>query len=204
MPVLVLDLDGVVVRGHPDGGRWDKNLERDLGIDASAMQEKFFGPHFQNIAIGEADLFDTLDRVWPELSCKATAREFIDNWFQMDSRLDRDVLGLVDAWRGTGLRAYLATIQEHHRARHIWNIVGEHFDRMFYSAELGARKPDPLFYERVMERLPGVVASDVIFLDDSVANVEAAAASGWNARHFTSSEDLRDAIGQIPEIATTL
>ncbi len=85
MTVLVLDLDGVVVRGHPEGGRWDKNLERDLGIDTALVQEKFFQPHFRKIAIGEADLFETLDRVWPELGCKVSARDFVDYWFAMDS-----------------------------------------------------------------------------------------------------------------------
>jgi len=61
MPVLVLDLDGVVVCGHPEG----------------AVQEKFFRPHFQKIAIGEADLLETLER------CKASAREFVDYWFRV-------------------------------------------------------------------------------------------------------------------------
>ena len=75
------------------------------------MQDKIFRPHFQKLALGEADLFETLDRVWPELGCKASAREFVDYWFRMDGVLDRDVLGLVDAWRGKGLRAHLATTQ---------------------------------------------------------------------------------------------
>jgi putative hydrolase of the HAD superfamily len=198
MTVLVLDLDGVVVRGHPEGGRWDKNLERDLGIDAALVQEKFFQPHFRKIAIGEADLFETLDRVWPELGCKVSARDFVDYWFAMDSLLDDDVLAQVNVWRGAGRKAYLATIQEHHRARHIWNILGPRFDGIFYSADLGARKPERMFYERVMAKLPGVAPSDVLFLDDSLANVEGAAAVGWNAHHFKDSDDLRTAISALP------
>jgi putative hydrolase of the HAD superfamily len=198
MTVLVLDLDGVVVRGHPEGGRWDKNLERDLGIDAALVQEKFFQRHFRKIAIGEADLFETLDRVWPELGCKVSARDFVDYWFAMDSLLDDDVLAQVSVWRGAGRKAYLATIQEHHRARHIWNILGPRFDGIFYSADLGARKPERTFYERVMAKLPGVAPSDVLFFDDSLANVEGAAAVGWNAHHFKDSDDLRTAISALP------
>ncbi|HEY4986539.1 MAG TPA: HAD-IA family hydrolase [Bradyrhizobium sp.] len=198
MTVLVLDLDGVVVRGHPDGGRWDKNLERDLGIDARMVQEKFFRPHFQKIAIGEADLFETLDRVWPELGSRVTAREFVDYWFAMDSLLDDAVLAQVDGWRRGGRRAYLATIQEHYRARHIWNILGAHFDGIFYSADLNARKPERVFYERVMAKLSDNVPSDVLFLDDNLANVEGAVAFGWLAHHFTDAADLRKAISALP------
>ncbi len=53
MTVLVLDCDGVVVRGHREGGRWDKHLARDLGIDAAALQERFFKPHWRAISLGE-------------------------------------------------------------------------------------------------------------------------------------------------------
>ncbi len=194
MTILVLDLDGVVVRGHAEGGRWDKHLERDLGIPAAALQEKFFRPHFKKIVLGEADLFDVLEKVWPELDCAASPSSFVDYWFTHDSTLDTDVLAQVDAWRAGGGKAYLATVQEHHRARHVWSILESHFDGMFYSAALGARKPEPAFYERVMAKLPGTAAGDIIFLDDQVPNVEAATALGWSARQFRSADDLRDAL----------
>ncbi len=55
-----------------------------------------------------------------------------------------------------------------------------------------------MFYERVMAKLPGVAPSDVLFFDDSLANVEGAAAVGWNAHHFKDSDDLRTAISALP------
>lgn len=196
MTVLVLDLDGVVVRGHPEGGRWDKNLERDLRIDAAAVQEKFFRPHFQKIAIGEADLYETLERVWPELGCDASPRAFVDYWFRMDSLLNFEVIGLVSIWRANGKKAYLATTQEHYRATHIWTLLNTMFDGMFYSAEVGAAKPGALFYRRVMDRLPGIEPADILFLDDTQANVDGAAALGWNAHLFGGATALTNLIGQ--------
>src|SRR5262245_39360028 len=62
MTVLVLDCDGVVVKGHREGGRWDKHLVRDLGVDAAALQERFFKPHWKAIALGEADMREMLER----------------------------------------------------------------------------------------------------------------------------------------------
>jgi len=191
MTVLLLDLDGVVVRGHPEGGRWDKNLERDLGIDPHTVQEKFFRPYFRDITLGRADLFETLARVWPELHVGTDFRTFVDYWFSMDSRLDEPVLGEVATFRGTGGKAYLATVQEHHRARHVWAMVGGHFDGMFYSAELGSRKPEAAFYHKALARLPNVMASDIVFLDDTAENVEAARKAGWRAALFKDVEDLR-------------
>lgn len=193
MTVLVLDLDGVVVRGHPQGGRWDKDIARDFGMKPEHLQTRFFQKHWRRIEIGEADLYEVLESVWPELECRGDARAFVDYWFANDSRIDAEVIALVDAWRARGGAAYLATVQEHHRARYLWDVLklGEHFDGMLYSAALGAKKPHAEFFTRALARLPVQTAGDVLFLDDRQDNVDAATAAGWRAYLFASADDLR-------------
>ncbi|HXC56192.1 MAG TPA: HAD-IA family hydrolase [Rhizomicrobium sp.] len=196
MTILVLDCDGVVVTGHAEGGRWDKKLARDLGLDPQLLQARFFQPHWKTIALGEAQMMTVLEHVWPELRCAGTPHAFVDYWFAHDAALDADVLALVDAWRAAGGKAYLGTVQEHNRARHLWETLGlaRHFDAIHYSAALGASKPDEAFYARLHARLPAAARSDVIFLDDAQRNVDAANAFGWRARHFRSADDLRAAL----------
>jgi putative hydrolase of the HAD superfamily len=198
MTILALDLDGVVVLGHPDGGRWDKDIERDLGIDPRRLRH-FFQTHWSEIVVGEADLFETLERIWPELASDGNIRSFVAYWFAMDSRLDADVLAQVDAWRGEGRPAYLATVQEHHRARHVWEELGlrSHFDGMLYSAELGARKSERAFFEKARARLPARSADEILFLDDTPANVETARSAGWRAFLHREPDDLRRAIDAV-------
>jgi putative hydrolase of the HAD superfamily len=197
--ILVLDLDGVVVLGHPEGGRWDKDLARDLRIDPERVQTRFFKSHFRRAVLGEADLFQILDAVWPDLGSEATPRAFVEYWFARDSRVDPEVLAAVDAWRADGGTAYLATVQEHHRARHVWETLGlsRHFDGMQHSAALGAAKPDPEFYRRAHAKLPVTALHEVLFLDDRLDNVEAAAAFGWRARHYRGIVDLRTALAEL-------
>ena len=193
MTVLVLDCDGVVVCGHPQGGRWDRHMERDLGMKPEILNTRFFRRHFQEIVTGQADLIETLERIWPQLECPATPRALVDYWFAADSALDHDVLAQVDDWRATGRKAYLGTVQEHHRANYLMQTLGlaRHFDGILYAAALGAAKPDPRFYERAQAELPVSSPSDVLFFDDSVKNVEAAKVYGWRAWHFLESGDLR-------------
>jgi HAD superfamily hydrolase (TIGR01509 family) len=58
------------------------------------------------------------------------------------------------------------------------------FQNVFYSYDLGLRKPDPSIYQTV-DRLVGIKdPSRVFFLDDNAANVEAALQHGWKARQF--------------------
>jgi putative hydrolase of the HAD superfamily len=194
--VLVLDLDGVVVRGHAEGGRWDMHLERDLGISIAALQEHFFAPHWQRIATGDAEILEVLHAVWWRLGTAVEPQQLLDYWFAADSLIDSDVLAAVDAWRETGRPAFLATVQEHRRARYLMETLGlaRHFDAILYSADLGAAKPEPRFFERAHARLPAVAPADVIFLDDHLPNVEAAKGFGWRARHYATVADLHAAI----------
>jgi len=195
---LVLDLDGVVVLGHPEGGRWDKDIERDLGVEPARLRH-FFQTHFPKVVVGEADLFETLEEAWPQLACKGDVQSFVAYWFAKDSRLDADVLAQVDTWRSEGRQAYLATVQEHHRARHVWEQLDlkSHFDGMLYSAALGVPKSERAFFEKATTKLPVRSVEEILFLDDTPANVETAKSAGWRAFIHRQSEDLRRVIAHI-------
>ncbi len=196
MRVLALDLDGVVVTGHPQGGRWAQHLEADFGVTPARLRECFFIPYFDDIILGRADLFDGLEKAWPELGVRGTPRDLVKYWFAADSGIDAELLGVVRAWRAADAgRCVLATNQEHHRAAYIWDELGlsRDFDELFYSAALGARKPDTAYFERVTEKL-GVAPADVLFFDDSEANVDAAAAFGWQAHVYRNARDVSDGL----------
>jgi putative hydrolase of the HAD superfamily len=197
--ILVLDLDGVVVTGHADGGRWDKHLARDLNLRPELLQEHFFKPLWKSVLVGDAGLHETLAHIWPELQCETGPQDFIDYWFAADSAVDHDVVALVGAWRQRGGKCFLATNQEHCRAAYLWATLGlsTRFDGQLYSADLGAAKPDSRFFARVVERLGVAEPSEIRFLDDALANVEAAAAAGWDARHYRGIDDLRHAIEDV-------
>lgn len=193
--VLALDVDGVVVTGHRDGGHWDRDVERLFGVSREALQEHFFKPHWPAVLTGEKDMMPVLENVWRGLGAAASASDFVAHWFAADSAIDGDVIGLVDGWRTAGRKAVLTTNQEPCRARYLWKDMGlsHHFDEMFYSADLKAQKPDRAFFLRVQERLQ-VATAEVIFADDRAENVMAASAFGWQAIHYRTIGDLRSAL----------
>ena len=57
----------------------------------------------------------------------------------------------------------------------------------------GVMKPDPAIYRLTCERF-GLLAGDILFVDDSARNVEAARAFGLHAHHFTDPAALRPAL----------
>jgi putative hydrolase of the HAD superfamily len=95
------------------------------------------------------------------------------------------VLELADALRRIGIRVGLATNQQPERATFMTHTLGyqRRFDDLFFSCELGYAKPDGAYFAAVLERLkqPG---REVLFLDDTPGNVEAAQAEGLHARVY--------------------
>ena len=57
------------------------------------------------------------------------------------------------------------------------------FDTLVISAEVGVMKPDPRIYQIALDEL-GVAANQAVFLDDTPANIEAAASLGMRGILF--------------------
>lgn len=58
------------------------------------------------------------------------------------------------------------------------------FERVFYSYEMGLRKPDPAIYAAVDRELCITSPAEVLFVDDNDANIASAADYGWRTLHF--------------------
>jgi putative hydrolase of the HAD superfamily len=92
---------------------------------------------------------------------------------------------VVAALRRAGYGVHLATNQERHRGTYMHDVLGyrDRFDVSAYSWQVGVAKPDPEFFRRVVA-LIGVPADEVLFVDDSEANVAGARAAGLVAEHW--------------------
>lgn len=194
----MVDVDGVIVR--PDGKRedkrrWDHDLKRDLGIDPADLQAAFFKPHWPDVVNGRADLFDRLRPALANVAPNVTAEALADYWFKWDSALDHALLADLAAVRAAGTPMHLATVQEHHRARYLWETLGfkDRFDAIHYSAAYGVGKPAPAFFEAVTAKL-NCAPETLLLIDDSAANVEGARRAGWRASLWTSESVLADCI----------
>ena len=69
----------------------------------------------------------------------------------------------------------------------------QYFDKVYYSCRIGMRKPDSEIYEYVQNDL-GVVANDILFIDDMASNIEACKNAGWHGIVHDPSNDIIDKI----------
>ncbi|GAA1442300.1 HAD-IA family hydrolase [Leifsonia poae] len=97
-------------------------------------------------------------------------------------------LGTVTLLTNNGplVEAHLATL-----APELVPLFGR--DHLFSSSHYGARKPDPVVFERVLERY-GADASETFFADDLPENVAGARSVGISAHLFRNPEGLLAAV----------
>lgn len=200
LKALMVDVDGVLV--HPRaGGHWSEALETDLGLSRAALERAFFAPHWDDIALGRADLHERLAPVLTEIAPHLTSDALADYWFAADARLDETLLADLADLRAGGLILHLATVQEHHRARYLWETLGlrHRFDAMHYAADLGSAKPDPAFYTAIEART-GFAANELALLDDRPGNVAAAQARGWGGLLWDGGRPIGELLAELQSL----
>jgi len=198
MPIkaLMVDVDGVVVvQAEPSG--WSTHMERDLGLAPARLQAAFFAPHFGDIVHGRAALRDRLSPVLAQIAPHLTAESLIAYWFEKAAHLNHGLLAQIDALRAAGLKAHLATVQEHERADYLWTglALKDHFDAIHYAADLGWAKPAAEFFQ-ACETRSGFAPDEIFFIDDKAANVDAARALGWHAAVWTGDQSVTALMNQ--------
>ncbi len=178
--VILFDLGGVVCRFRPE--RRLAALAAASGLPADEVDARLWRSGFD--AACDRGAYDAAEahraiaaRLGVRLDFAALGAMWARAW-----EPDAAVLALVDALRSrvrTGLLTDNGPILREAMPRRLPEVVSR-FDWLFFSCELGAVKPAPELFGRVLARL-GCRAPDVLLVDDAARNVEGARAVGLSA-----------------------
>jgi putative hydrolase of the HAD superfamily len=200
--VVVLDVDGVlVVPEEPFSWRY----ARDNGLDR-ALFSPFFQGEFQDTLIGKADLRQLLQANLHLWQWNDSVDELMRLWFESENIPNTPIIAAVRGLKHHGVARYFATNQEKYRAEYIRTRVFDNdlFDGDYVSADIGLKKPDPQFFQHVLDDLqikhPGIVARDILLVDDTLEHVKSAKSLGFDAAHY--NEQSAESIQQIIAEAT--
>ncbi len=180
---VLLDADGVLQRSMPDPVGLLRDWAGDRADDlARALWAAEAGP-----LRGEGDFLEALERVVPAYADVAPRRLYDALWRGIT--VSEESLALAGRLRRAGLGVHLGTNQHRQRGELMRTGLGydRHFDVSCYSWEMGARKPEPAYFEAALG-LIGAEPGAVLFVDDSAANVAAAREVGLHAVHWHLDE----------------
>ena len=187
--ILFLDVDGVIVSKET---YFSTRYAREFGVPVEKLL-LFFETEFRECNTGKKDMKEVLGKYLADWQWKGSVDELLRYWFEDGSVPDAEVMAIVKNCRNKGIRCYLATDQEKYRATYLWNDLGlaKDFDGSYFSCDLGARKHEALYWEKVLAGLGNPDPVGVSFWDDEEENIEVAKKTGINAHLFTSIEDLK-------------
>jgi putative hydrolase of the HAD superfamily len=202
---IFFDVDGVLIdgwHGKPERRkRRDATIERDLGVDSKAFQERFFSsptagfPSLMHACVnGACDLKEALASVLPSVGYAGSIDAFVAYWFAKDSNVNYDVLGVVKRLAlHANVELYLVTGREHYRAHYLWNQLGfrKYFKDILYSAKLGHLRGTRAFFQAINTALEVAPSERPIFFDDQEEIVRSAREIGWDACVFDTVGDLQ-------------
>jgi putative hydrolase of the HAD superfamily len=190
---VIFDADGVLV--FPD--RFAEHLSREHEITQEATQA-FFQHKFTDCILGKANLSAMLPPYLAQWGWQGSAEEFMQLWFSVEDAVDVRVMEAVKSARNAGFVCGLASNQEEHRAKYMREVMdfSGQFDALFFSCEMGVKKPDARFYAAVEAAL-GLSGEQIAFWDDSPSHVDAAKQRGWQAELYTDCDDFERQMAQL-------
>ncbi len=187
---IVFDLGGVLIDWDP------RHLYRKL-IGDEAVMNMFLGEiatqrwnAYHDEGRRWSDGVAMLSAVYPEYADWIAA--YIDRWEEMLNGPIEESLQILTELRDQGRELHALTnwsTETFPIARDKFDFLGW-FEHIIVSGEERVKKPDPRIFRILLERI-GRTGPECVFIDDSAANVAAAAELGLGTIHFTSPDQLR-------------
>lgn len=201
---VVLDLGGVVIdlkRDNAVAALKELGLkEADEMLDTYRQTGPFLALETGRLTAGE--FFDLIREMIGDPKVTDTQMQTAFNRFLIDIPAER--LEAIRALRARGYRVF-ALSNTNPVMYHSWIAgrfrqeglqINDYFDGIVTSFEEGACKPDPVIFNRLLNRY-SLDGSRTLFLDDGPANVEAARACGIRAEHVSPEHSMIDIFNDL-------
>lgn len=180
----IFDGGGIFSMSADTGG--DRYWERKLGLPEGGLKRLITPEINLQANLGLISEEKAWELALKPLGLDAGTRLQVGTDFWAGAYLDYDMAALIERVHTSGiLTALLSNAWIGARASHTalgWDRLLK-FDLQMFSAEEGMKKPDPAFFNLCLSRL-GVSASETLFIDDNLVNVEAARKLGITSIHY--------------------
>jgi HAD superfamily hydrolase (TIGR01509 family) len=194
--LLLFDLGGVLI--DIDFERAFRAWQPMSQLSLDEIRRNFgFDLPYQRHERGEIAAAEYFDHLASLLRLQASQAEIAAGWNAIFIREIRQTVELVRTARSRlACHAFTNTNAAHQAA---WSAmfpdVVAAVDGIFASHEMGCRKPERRAFEHIA-RATGVALGSILFFDDTLENVQGAAAAGLQAVHVRSPADVKQALAR--------
>jgi FMN phosphatase YigB (HAD superfamily) len=189
---IIFDFGGVIL-----------NIDFQKSIDSFKQKIPAFDDHdyngkpnqneiFSRYEVGATDTDTFYQEFLEHYQTSLSFESFAESWNAMLLDLPKERMEFIDSLRKRGTRLFLlSNINALHaeRAEQIYEDLRmegsfrQHFERGYYSFEMGLRKPNPEIFWRVLEE-NSLDADKTLFIDDGAQHIEGAKKVGLQTIHL--------------------
>ena len=194
---IVFDLGGVMI---------DVDLNRSIarwsaasGLPAERIAELYRADTlYQRMERGELSIRRYHQVITDRLGQPMTFEDFLDGWNGLLGHVLPGVEALVERLARSLRLVCLTNTNAAHAEVWRTSCAGllSHFERVFCSHEMGARKPDATAFHHVLDYL-ALPANRVVFIDDRQDNVVAAIAVEMQGIQAAGADEIRAGLREI-------
>lgn len=162
------------------------------GLAVEAVERVYWADDaYQRLERGQITLADYHAHVAAQLDGPLSLDDFTRGWCDVFGPILPGVEAMLDRLDGRVRLVCLSNTNEAHTAvwSELYRDLLSHFERVFTSHGLGARKPEPVCFQQVLDYL-GLPAADVAFVDDRPENVAAAESLGLHGIVAVDAEQI--------------
>jgi epoxide hydrolase-like predicted phosphatase len=190
---IIFDIGGVLLR--TEDSRHRRHWEQKMGLAPQQAEAMVFNSEMgQKAQQGEITERALWQWVGEQLDLSPLELQAFERDFWAGDVLDEQLVTFIRGLRPRYQTAVISNAMDGLRALLEDKYrIGDAFDLMVFSAEEQVMKPDRRIFDRTLSRL-GRSASEAVFIDDFVHNIEGARAMGMQGIHFQVGMDLAAAL----------
>lgn len=195
---IIFDADGVMINSP---SYFSVQYEKEFGVSDDVIQP-FFKDKFQDCLVGKADLKEELKPLLNDWKWKGMVDGLLDYWFKAEHYIDEKIVREIELLKKNGIKCCLGALQEKYRAKYIREDMGfeKIFDKIYFSSEIGYKKPDKKFFEFIfndLNKTEKIEPQEIMLWDDKESNVISAKELGWQSFLYTNFDEFYKIISQI-------
>lgn len=192
--IIIFDADEVVIKREM---YFSQRLARDFDIPEEKIME-FFRKEYKDCAVGKADLKKVLKKYIDDWGWKGSVDDLLKYWFEGEREIDKEMAHEIKSLRAKGYICCLATNNEIYRTKYLVDEVGlgNLFDHIFSSSEVGHLKSENEFWKYVEKKLESNL-DDIIVWDSDEKNIKKVSELGMKGFLFKDMKDFREKMGEL-------
>lgn len=189
---ILTDLDGVIRKWN---NRKLQKIEKEMSISKSNLLSVCFERQLlRRVITGEisdSTWRQIVDERYSRIHNNIDTREIIESWINSEYTIDYGIFELYREYYPDAKIVLLTNATSKLNSDLKGAKIYDMFDFIFNSSEMGTIKPDVQYYEKVKMKI-GFENDEVVYIDDSVVNINAANSFGLKSLLYENHLGLKE------------